>query len=57
MELVQTGGRDVLLALLPVRDDVQRAVEAMEKSDDIAALRAASTSLPRSLPRRCVSAA
>ena len=40
MELVQTGGRDVLLALLPVRDDVQRAVEAMEKSDDIAALRA-----------------
>lgn len=40
MELVQTGGRDVLLAILPVRDDVQRAVEAMEKSDDIAALRA-----------------
>lgn len=40
MDLVQTGGRDVLLALLPVRDDVQRAVEAMEKSDDIAALRA-----------------
>ena len=36
MELVQTGGRDVLLALLPVRDDVQRAVEAMEKSDLIA---------------------
>ena len=35
MELVETGGRDVLLAMLPVRDDVQRAVAAMEKSDDI----------------------
>ena len=40
MELVQTGGRDVLLAMLPVRDDVQRAVDAMQKSDDIEALRA-----------------
>lgn len=40
MELVQTGGRDVLLAMLPVRDDVQRAVAAMEKSDDLEALRA-----------------
>lgn len=39
MDLVQTGGRDVLLAMLPVRDDVQRAVAAMEKSDDIEALR------------------
>lgn len=40
MELVETGGRDVLLAMLPVRDDVQRAVAAMEKSNDIEALRA-----------------
>lgn len=40
MELVETGGRNVLLAMLPVRDDVQRAVAAMEKSDDIEALRA-----------------
>ena len=40
MELVQTGGRDVLLAMLPVRDDVQRAVDAMQKSDDLEALRA-----------------
>lgn len=40
MELVETGGRDVLLAMLPVRDDVQRAVGAMAKSDDIEALRA-----------------
>jgi len=40
MELVQTGGRNVLLAMLSVRDDVQRAVEAMEQSDDLEALRA-----------------
>lgn len=40
MDLVQTGGRDVLLEMLPVRDDVQRAVDAMEKSDDLEALRA-----------------
>ena len=39
MDLVQTGGRDVLLAMLPVRDDVQRAVAAMAGSDDIEALR------------------
>ena len=39
MDLVQTGGRDVLLAMLPVRDDVQRAVDAMQKSDDIEACR------------------
>lgn len=39
MELLQTGGRDVLLEMLPVRDDVQRAVEAMGKSDDLEALR------------------
>ncbi len=39
MELVETGGRDVLKAVLPVADDIQRAVEAMGKSDDIEALR------------------
>ncbi len=39
MELVETGGKEVLLAMLPVRDDVQRAVAAMEKSDDAAAVR------------------
>lgn len=43
MELVETGGRDVLLAMLPVRDDVQRAVDAMQKSDDLEALRAGVT--------------
>lgn len=40
MDLIQSGGRDVLLAMLPVRDDVQRAVDAMCKSDDLEALRA-----------------
>ena len=40
---LQTGGRDVLLEMLPVRDDVQRAVDAMQKSDDLEALRAGVT--------------
>ena len=39
MELVTNGGADVLKAMLTVLDDVQRAVEASEKSEDIAALR------------------
>ncbi|WP_418992399.1 nucleotide exchange factor GrpE [Alistipes sp.] len=43
MELVESGGRDVLLEMLPVRDDVQRAVDAMHKSDDLEALRAGVT--------------
>lgn len=40
MDLVQSGGRDVLLEMIPVRDDVQRAVGAMQKSEDLEALRA-----------------
>lgn len=39
MDLVETGGQNVLKAVLPVMDDVQRAVDAMGKSDDIEALR------------------
>lgn len=39
MELVETGGKEVLLAMLPVRDDVQRAVAAMEKTDDVDSIR------------------
>lgn len=39
MDLVQYGGQEVLKAMLPVRDDVDRAVDAMSKSDDIEALR------------------
>lgn len=38
MELVETGGKEVLKAMLPVRDDVERALAAMEKSDDVEAL-------------------
>ncbi len=40
MELVQKGGSDVLKAVLPVVDDMQRAQVAMQKSEDIEALRA-----------------
>ena len=39
MELIQSGGSDVLKAILPILDDMQRAIAASEKSDDIAALR------------------
>lgn len=39
MELVETGGKDVLLAMLPVRDDVERAVAAMMKTEDLEAVR------------------
>ena len=39
MELVQSGGSDVLKAILPILDDMQRATAASLKSDDIAALR------------------
>ncbi|MBQ5843771.1 MAG: nucleotide exchange factor GrpE [Alistipes sp.] len=39
MDLIQSGGSDVLKAILPILDDMQRAIAASEKSDDIAALR------------------
>lgn len=39
MELIQTGGQEVLKVMLPVRDDVQRALAAMAESDDCEALR------------------
>ena len=39
MDLVASGGADVIKAMLTVLDDVHRAVAASEKSDDIAALR------------------
>lgn len=39
MELVETGGKDVLLAMLPVKDDVERAVAAMMKTDDVESVR------------------
>ena len=39
MDLIQSGGSDVLKAILPILDDMQRATAASEKSDDIEALR------------------
>lgn len=39
MDLIQSGGSDVLKAILPILDDMQRAIAASEQSDDIAALR------------------
>ena len=39
MDLVQSGGADVLKSMLAVADDMNRALDAMEKSDDVAALR------------------
>ena len=39
MDLIQSGGSDVLKSMLTVLDDVLRAVDASEKSEDIQALR------------------
>jgi molecular chaperone GrpE len=39
MALIESGGSDVWKAVLPVLDDMERAIAASEKSEDIAALR------------------
>ena len=39
MELVQTGGEDVVKAMLNVLDDLERAVKAMETAEDVVAVR------------------
>ena len=39
MALIESGGSDVWKAVLPVLDDMGRAIVASEKSEDIAALR------------------
>jgi molecular chaperone GrpE len=39
MDLVASGGQDVIKSMLSVLDDMYRAVAASEKSEDIAALR------------------
>lgn len=39
MDLISTGGEDVVKSILTVLDDMDRAVEAMEKSDDIESAR------------------
>lgn len=38
-DLLQTAGKDVIVELLPVVDDFERAFKAMEKSDDIIAVK------------------
>ena len=40
MELVERGGADVIKTMLPIADDMDRALDAMAKSDVIEALRA-----------------
>ena len=39
MALIESGGSDVGKAVLPVLDDMERAIAASEKSEDISALR------------------
>ena len=39
MALIESGGSDVWKAVLPVLDDMERAISASEKSEDITALR------------------
>ena len=39
MDLISTGGEDVIMVILPVLDDMDRAIDAMDKSDDIESAR------------------
>jgi molecular chaperone GrpE len=39
MDLVQSGGADVLKSMISVLDDIYRAMDASQKSDDITSLR------------------
>ncbi|PTS97399.1 nucleotide exchange factor GrpE [Pedobacter sp. HMWF019] len=39
VELLQTAGKDVVISLLPVLDDFDRANKAMENASDVAAVR------------------
>ncbi|MCC8088569.1 MAG: nucleotide exchange factor GrpE [Rikenellaceae bacterium] len=39
MDLISTGGEDVIKSILPVMDDMDRAEDAVEKSDDIESAR------------------
>lgn len=39
MELISLGGEDVITVLLPVLDDMDRALEAMGKTEDITSVR------------------
>lgn len=35
MELVQTAGKDLMTAMLPVSDDMDRAIKYMNESEDL----------------------
>lgn len=39
VELIQTAGKDIIVSLLPVLDDMERALKASENATDIQALR------------------
>jgi molecular chaperone GrpE len=39
IELVQTAGKDIIVSLLPVLDDMERALKASENASDVQALR------------------
>lgn len=39
MDLIASGGEDVIKSLLAIMDDIDRALDAMTKSDDIEAIR------------------
>jgi molecular chaperone GrpE len=39
MDLIAFGGEDVIVAVLPVLDDFERAIEAMDRSDNIESAR------------------
>ena len=39
VELLQTAGKDIVVSLLPVLDDFERAIKATEKSTDVAPVR------------------
>ena len=39
IELIQTAGKDLIKDLLPVVDDFERAIKALENSEDLAAVK------------------
>jgi len=39
MELIQTAGKDIMTAMLPVSDDMDRAIKYMNESDDLSTIK------------------
>ena len=54
MALIESGGSDVWKAVLPVLDDMERAIAASEKSEDITALREGEKLIYNKLDRKSV---